>query len=194
MQFVSLLTITIILSIIIAVYAKKLNRSAAGYFMLSLLLTPLVTFIILLIVGKKEKIENAPKRISSNGRLIETADGGNYTVSIDGDDDWNSMKETLTRLYGSEGAVTEDETFVFEISNQEGSVRMNRLQAKAHLVFKNFSPDIFLSEFPPDDEGSGRHDEPDPVDTLERMSKLYENGYISKEEFEEKKRKLLQKI
>jgi uncharacterized membrane protein YdbT with pleckstrin-like domain len=42
--------------------------------------------------------------------------------------------------------------------------------------------------------GSGREAEPDPTEHLERLARLYADGYLTEEEFEAKKQKLLEEI
>jgi len=44
----------LVLSFIIAIAAKKRGRSFGGYLVLSLLLSPLITGIIVLLLGQKE--------------------------------------------------------------------------------------------------------------------------------------------
>ena len=46
------ITISIILYVLVAVMAKKRNRSVIGWVLLSLLATPVITIIILLVIGK----------------------------------------------------------------------------------------------------------------------------------------------
>ena len=46
------ITISIILYVLVAVMAKKRNRSVIGWVRLSLLATPVITIIILLVIGK----------------------------------------------------------------------------------------------------------------------------------------------
>lgn len=48
------ITVSIILYVLVAVMAKKRNRSVIGWVLLSLLATPVITIIILLVIGKDE--------------------------------------------------------------------------------------------------------------------------------------------
>ena len=45
---------TILFSIFAGIYANKKNRSGIGYFILSLFISPIITFIIIAIAGEKD--------------------------------------------------------------------------------------------------------------------------------------------
>jgi hypothetical protein len=58
-----LLILWLILAVVVAIWAYKMGRSAVGYFFLSLLLSPVIAGVILLVSGRKvgEKYKKCPE-------------------------------------------------------------------------------------------------------------------------------------
>lgn len=46
----------IVLSLLVGYYSNKLGRSFIGYFVLSVFISPLIVFILLLTIGKKKSM------------------------------------------------------------------------------------------------------------------------------------------
>lgn len=94
----------IILCILVGFYAKKNGRHGFGYFILSVLLSPLVGFIILLIIGDTQ--ENKKKKIRENIKLQNEVKG-----SLDKKISSSDRIERLSQLSNllEKGLITREE-------------------------------------------------------------------------------------
>ena len=72
MDLLGLVVAWLLLSMAAGMYAKRINRSATGWALFSLLLSPLLAFVFLLVLGAKEsdKIDRVPCPFCSEAVLI----------------------------------------------------------------------------------------------------------------------------
>jgi hypothetical protein len=161
-------------------YASKLNRNALGYFILSIFLSPLITFIFLLIAGENK---NNQKKASLESKKIYQR----YRTEVQLDYDKALIKALKFyenyNLYPSQYNTDDDYEKVFKNDNDQSfvikKVNGNVIIESSNLpVFQDINNEII---------------EPKKtnVDDLVKISELFEKGLLTKEEFEAQKTKLL---
>lgn len=166
------------LAILCGVYAGKLNRSGFGYFLLACVLSPIVGFIALLVLGNNISIESLKEDKKVYSR---------YRVEVDLNYD-DALKKALNfydeyNLSPSEYNTDDDYEKKFKNDNDE------------YFVIKKVNDNVIIEscnlpkfqDFKPTSQESKKSN----IDDLVKISELYEKGLLNKEEFEAQKTKLL---
>ena len=177
--------------VLVGMYANKLHRNPFGYGLLAAIISPLLAFLLLLVLGEA-KDDGAVSESYDDNILITKVDDKNFIARIKGDDDWNYLKGFLKTNYLNIGELTSDGRFDFEISNGQQMVGMNRDHGKVKILFYGVDSSTFQKKFFTGKSDNISHS--DPLETLEKISSLHKKGLITKEEFEEKKKQLLERI
>ena len=183
--------IWVILSILVGVLANAKNRSFIGYTIISLLLSPLVGLIIVLIrilvVGEpkpKESIATVSK--SQNNKTINRSyKNETYFINIENytEDDFKIAKEKLIEQYQSEGykkiTIDTDEHWSLRPENESRGyiqiVLKNNIM-KIEIYNVKSEPSIFKEQL------NSIQDE-NKTDKLLELSRMLNKGLITEEEF-----------
>lgn len=185
--------IWITLSILIGYLGRKKNIGFAGGLILSLLLSPLIGLIIVLVSG--EPTDKQSKAIS---RFVYWGDNsykaGKYGDAID-----NYLK--VTEMPGNSPNTHFKLAKIYAIQ-ENTDLAMKHLNSAFEQGFKSFSSlqDSDLSYLRNQEEykqfvGNGyklrNYNELEKIDALEKLARLHKEGVISDDEFNDKKSKLL---
>lgn len=215
----------LIFAILVAVYANGKGKSGFLYFILSVILSPLIGFLIAVISGDNEDglVEQGIKRKCPNcGELIRTEakickfcnskiideitetsiqeDGDDFKISFQIKDE-NSWKNTKTKLWAfykkhNIDKIISDHEKSWFIKGKEGIEGYVKATLSGNIItiesFKLLKPDTSII----DSETKQKHEEKisqvgNSTDRLIELGKLFEKELISKEEFEEEKKKIL---
>lgn len=166
-------TIWIALAVLCGVLASKKNRSFFGYFLLSIVLSPLVGFIAVMVMGNKDQVEDENAK---NSETIEFEDI-----------DYTELLNKLLEFYKE-----------FELQKSDGygnGADVYRNEKNAYFYIRQQGPKVILQTFrlPKYEE---KKEEPvkeytSNIGDLTKLAELYEKGHLTKEEFEAQKAKLL---
>lgn len=163
----------VILSILCGMYASKLNRSGFGYFVLACLLSPVIGFIALLILG-----DNTINEKTNNEKTNKR-----YKTEIHSDYD-NVLEKALNfydefNLKPSEHNTDDDYDKKFK--NEYGEYfEINKVNDIVILETCNLPK---FKDTKPKNKSN--------IDDLTKLAELLEKGLLTKEEFETQKAKIL---
>ncbi len=214
-----------IFAILVGVYAGGKGKSSFLYFILSVILSPLIGFLIALVSGDDEDglVKQGKKRKCPNcGELIRTeakicsfcnskieevitetsiqADGDDFKISfpIKDENSWVNTKTKLWAFYKKHNInnIISDNEKSWFIKGEEGIEGYVKATLNDNIItiesFKLLKPDTSLI----DAETKQKYKEKisqtgNSTDRLIELGKLFEKELISKEEFEEEKKKIL---
>lgn len=185
-----------ILCVLVGILANKNNRSGILYFLISLILTPLVGLIIVLILGvpdKKSKTVSYNTTISDDGKIKQVSKTTKKLVLLKNNLTLNlsDIKEIIKRNYdGSFRAVVSiDNENLFSMRSTAGEFESNYIQIENKE--DRYIIEAFNIEIPKELEVSGEKiNSSNNIDKLIEISKMLEKGLITQEEFEEHKKNL----
>lgn len=207
----------LVLSILVAVFANNRGRSGILYFIISVILSPLLGFLIALISGDatKKKCFNCGQKIDISAKvcpfcrvdmnssssakkdskitkvnnslkqLILNKESTSYTM----DDLKRIVTENYDEKYRAEISVDNDSTF--SIKGRAGEFPVNYIQIESkenEFVIQAYNiniPSELTTKKEPMNENSNSNIL--KVDKIIELAKLYKEGLLTKEEFEEQK-------
>ena len=216
----------LILAILVGIYANGKGKSGFLYFILSVILSPLVGFLIALVSGEDEDVlvEQGKKRKCPNcGELIRPEakicsfcnskienvitktsiqeDGDDFKISflIKDDNSWVNIKTKLWAFYKKHNIdnIISDNKKSWFIKGEEGIEGYVKATLTDNIItiesFKLLKPDTSII----DDETKQKDKEnisqmSNSTDKLIELGKLFEKELITKEEFENEKKKILE--
>lgn len=165
--------IWVVLAILCGVLASKKNRSFLGYFLLSIVLSPLIGFIAILVMGDKKEAQDEN---TSNSDTIEFEDA-----------EYIELLNKLLLFYKE-----------FELKKSDGYSNESdvyRNEKDAYFYLRKQGSKIILQTYklPKYEE---KKNEPfikstSNISDLTKLVELYEKNFLTKEEFEAQKAKLL---
>lgn len=203
----------VIFSIIVAVLANSRGKNAILYFFISIIITPILGLIIVLVSEDKTK-----KKCSNCGQMIDISakvcpfchnDKDSRIIRIDNSKaklildkksttyTMNDLKRIAIDNYDEKykAKISVDNDSVFSIGGSAGEYGLNYLRIEsneneflieAHNM--NISPEFEANKVVTNEVNNSNNDN---IDKLIELGKLYKEGLLSKEEFEEQKRLLL---
>lgn len=206
----------LVLSILVAVFANNRGKSGILYFILAVLLSPLLGFLIALIAGDstKQKCFNCGQKIDISAKVCPFCKADmNASISAKKDTKITKINESLSKLvldketitytmndlkrivtenydekYRPEISVDNDSTF--SIKGRAGEFALNYIQIESkenEFVIQAYNM-IIPSElevkkvFTKENINSSNN-----TDKLIELGKMYKDGLLTKEEFEEQK-------
>ncbi len=208
-----------VLSILVAVFANNRGKSGVLYFILSVILSPLISFLIALIAGdsSKKKCFNCGQKIDISAKVCPFCKVDmNTSINTKKDSKITKVNESLSKLvldkestsytmndlkkivtenydekYRAEVSVDNDSTF--SIKGRAGEFALNYIQIESkenEFVIQAYNMDI-PSELETKKEvnktQANNSSDTSSVDKLIELGKLYKEGLLTKEEFEEQK-------
>lgn len=205
----------LVLSILVAIFANNRGKSGALYFLLSVLLSPLLGFLIALVSGdnSKMKCSNCGQKIDINAKVCPfcnekmTFSVDNKRSSIQKINDsisklvlnkeltsytFEDLKNIAINNYEEKyrGEVSVNNDYLFSIKGKAGEFGVNYLQIESKedkFVIEAYNNIDLLSKFEIKEENKIIKSESTNVDKLIELGKLYKDGLLTKEEFEEQK-------
>jgi len=215
----------LVLAILVGVYANGKGKSGFLYFILSVILSPLIGFVIAVVSGDNENelIKQGKKRKCPNcGELIRTEakickfcnskiidentetliqeDGDDFKISfqIKDENSWKNIKTKLWAFYEKHNInnIISDNEKSWFIKGKEGIEGYVKATLTDNIItiesFKLLKPDTSII----DGETKQKYEEKisqmgNSTDKLIELGKLFEKELITKEEFEEEKKKIL---
>ncbi|QHG91422.1 zinc ribbon domain-containing protein [Sulfurimonas sp. CVO] len=215
----------LILAILVGVYAKGKGKSGFLYFILSVILSPLVGFLIAIISGDNEEelVEQGKKRKCSNcGELIrpeakvckfcnseiidgiiktttqEDNDKFKISFQIKNENSWNNIKTKLFAYYKKQNIenIISEKEMSWMLGGNEGVKGYIQATLNEDIIiiesFKLPKPDIeIINSETKQKEEEKTVQKNNSTDKLIELGKLLEKELITKEEFEEEKKKIL---
>ena len=205
------------LCILVSVYASGRGKSGLLYFFISLILSPLLGFIIALIVdddtkrtcpncGEKINIQaiecpHCSKEfkkldIDSSNELIKNISDTTSQLIIAKDDSNISLEEikqivknSYDEKYRAKITKDTDRLFMIKSDNEQGKTYIQIEIKDDKYIITAFNTDIPTSLEP--QKTIIHQNNLDTTDKLLELPKLHEKGLLTKGEFEEQKRKIL---
>lgn len=202
----------LLLSVLVAVFANNRGKSGILYFVLSVILSPLISFLIALIAGdsSKKKCFNCGQSIhisanvcpfckvdmnKTNSRIIKVNESLSKLV-LDKESTFYTMndlrkivKENYDEKYRPEISVDNDSTF--SIKGRAGEFALNYIQIESkenEFVIQAYNM-IIPSELETKQSATNENSNSNflKVDKIIELAKLHKEGLLTKEEFEEQK-------
>ena len=198
--------IWLILSILVAVYANGKGKSGVLYFFISILLSPLLGFLIVLISGDstKKKCDKCGQKIDISAKVCpfcstkmdfvsneysenKTEKGFNYKLSITEKVTFDIVKRKTLEFYKEFSLTTkndnEDTLFMKnDVNNSYVEIKNMETYIKC-TVYNTVEPKFIKALYFENDENNINTN----TDKLIELGKLYKDGLLTREEFEEQK-------
>ncbi len=203
-----LVLIWFVLSILVGVFANNRGKSGILYFLLSIILSPLLSFLIVLVAGdnSKKKCSNCGQKIDINAKVCpfcntkmdfvsneysenKTEKGFNYKLSITEKVTFDTVKKKTLEFYKELSLSTkidnEDTLFIKnDVNNSYVEIKNMETYIK-YTVYNTVEPKFIKALYLENDENniiSSMN-----TDKLIELGKLYKDGLLTREEFEEQK-------
>jgi hypothetical protein len=173
-----MILIALCLSAFVGIFASKYNRNGFLWFLLSLFISPILSVVILLIVGKndREEIEeNLEKLKKAHQDFLELCDTNKEAVESN-----PFLKRTYNELSSLE-VTYETKLTVEEIEKSTNMLLMEVTRLENQSTTK-------------DSQNNTSDNDEDAFKNIEKLQKLLDIGAITESEFTEKKQKLLEQI
>ena len=198
----------IVLSILVAVFANSRGKSGILYFFISILLSPLLGFLIVLVSGDstKKKCDKCGQKIDVSAKICpfcnteinfesneykenKTEKGFNYKLSITEKVTFDTVKKKTLEFYKELSLSTkidnEDTLFMKnDVNNSYVEIKNMETYIK-YTVYNTVEPKFIKALYLENDENniiSSMN-----TDKLIELGKLYKDGLLTREEFEEQK-------
>lgn len=194
----------IVLCILVGILAKKKKRSSFAYFLISMILSPVIGLIIVLIIGEKETPDKKQKRIiiedkdevDNTRRLVKTHDNDIYRFVVKNkkNNDFEEMKELILNQYKKNGYtnVSRNEDTYWKINSIYREDSYIQIKVSGHNIIMEAH---HVVEEPAFNIEEVRKTEPsnkmDSSTKLVELSRLLEKGLLTEEEFMSEKEKIL---
>ncbi len=154
-------------SIVVWVMAANRNRSGVGWFLLSLIISPIISILLLLVFGKLATEEEIKEVDDVKADFIQL-----YCEN----EDFASKNPNFKRLFE-------------DVSNNKDGITIAQLKDAINIIATEAaSAKKSVSDMDVSDE------EMDNLSKIEKLASLKEKGLITDAEFEEKRKKLLASI
>lgn len=145
---------------------------------------------------KKEKINDVQDNLFEE---IKTEKGFNYKLPITDEVNFLSVKNKILEFYKelnfNDVKTDEGDSFFIKNSSGNGYVELKSIDTYLKLAVYNTSRPIFIDEiYKEKEEVSSSNNQTSEIDKLIELSKMLEKGLITKEEFEEHKKVLGNKV
>ena len=203
-----LVLIWFVLSILVGVFANNRGKSGILYFLLSIILSPLLSFLIVLVAGdnSKKKCSNCGQKIDISAKVCpfystkmdfvsneysenKTEKGFNYKLSITEKVTFDTVKKKTLEFYKEFSLTTkndnEDTLFIKnDVNNSYVEIKNMETYIK-YTVYNTVEPKFIKALYLENDENniiSSMN-----TDKLIELGKLYKDGLLTREEFEEQK-------
>jgi hypothetical protein len=151
-------------SIIIWVMANNRNRSGLGWFLLSLIISPLLSALLLLVIGKHTTEDEMKELESVKNDFIQL-----YCEN----EDFASKNPNFKRIFR-------------EVSSDSSEFKIDQIKDAINIIATEASSSKSETENP--------DEQLDSIDKIEKLAVLKEKGFINEHEFEDKKQKILATI
>ena len=200
----------LILSILVGVYANSKGKSGILYFFISITLSPLLGFIIALVSGDatKKKCSNCGQEIDINAKVCPFCNNSfskNTNVIKQLDKNTNrlvlnkektsykmeDLKRIVSENYNEDFRAKEtlNTNHLYTLKGTAGEYPENYIQIQSKE--NDFVIDAYNTTIPKELENNvvkdNRNKSSNNVDRLIELGKLYKDGILTKEEFEEQK-------
>ena len=206
----------IILSILVAVFANSRGKSGILYFFICILLSPLLGFLIVLFSGDstKKKCDKCGQKIDISAKVCpfcntkissasneynenKTEKGFNYKLSITEKVTFDIVKQKTLEFYKEFSFVVEnDDEYTFFIKNKldNSYIEIKNMETyMKYTVYNTVEPEFIKSLYIENDEKIDNISGVNNTDKLIELGKLYKDGLLTREEFEEQKNLLIKK-
>lgn len=206
----------IILSILVAVFANSRGKSGILYFFICTLLSPLLGFLIVLVSGDstKKKCDKCGQKIDISAKVCpfcntkissasneynenKTEKGFNYKLSITEKVTFDIVKQKTLEFYKEFSFVVEnDDEYAFLIKNKldNSYIEIKNMETyMKYTVYNTVEPEFIKSLYIENDEKIDNISGVNNTDKLIELGKLYKDGLLTREEFEEQKNLLIKK-
>ena len=206
----------IILSILVAVFANSRGKSGILYFLICILLSPLLGFLIVLFSGDstKKKCDKCGQKIDISAKVCpfcntkissasneynenKTEKGFNYKLSITEKVTFDIVKQKTLEFYKEFSFVVEnDDEYTFFIKNKldNSYIEIKNMETyMKYTVYNTVEPEFIKSLYIENDEKIDNISGVNNTDKLIELGKLYKDGLLTREEFEEQKNLLIKK-
>ena len=206
----------IILSILVAVFANSRGKSGILYFFICILLSPLLGFLIVLVSGDstKKKCDKCGQKIDISAKVCpfcntkissasneynenKTEKGFNYKLSITEKVTFDIVKQKTLEFYKEFSFVVEnDDEYTFFIKNKldNSYIEIKNMETyMKYTVYNTVEPEFIKSLYIENDEKIDNISGVNNTDKLIELGKLYKDGLLTREEFEEQKNLLIKK-
>ena len=200
----------IILSILVAVFANSRGKSGILYFFICILLSPLLGFLIVLFSGDstKKKCDKCGQKIDISAKVCpfcntkissasneynenKTEKGFNYKLSITEKVTFDIVKQKTLEFYKEFSFVVEnDDEYTFFIKNKldNSYIEIKNMETyMKYTVYNTVEPEFIKSLYIENDEKIDNISGVNNTDKLIELGKLYKDGLLTREEFEEQK-------
>lgn len=212
----------LVLSILVAVFANNRGKSGVLYFLLAVLLSPLLGFLIALISGDATKIKcfNCGQKIDISAKVCPFCkENMNISSSSKKDSKITKVNDSLSKLvldkeitaytmndlkrivtenydekYRAEVSVDNDSTF--SIKGRAGEFALNYIQIESkenEFVIQAYNMDIPLELEEKKVDIKENINSSNNTDKLIELGKMFKDGLLTREEFEEQKNSLNKK-
>ena len=195
--------IWLILSILVAVYANGKGKSGVLYFFISILLSPLLGFLIVLVSGDstKKKCDKCGQKIDISAKVCpfcstkmdfvsneysenKTEKGFNYKLSITEKVTFDIVKRKTLEFYKEFSLTTkndnEDTLFIKnDVNNSYVEIKNMETYIKC-TVYNTVEPKFIKALYFENDENNTNTN----TDKLIELGRLYKDGLLTREEFE----------
>lgn len=206
----------LVLSILVAVYANGRGKSGVLYFILAVLLSPLLGFLIALISGddSKKKCSNCGQNIDKSAKICPFCKADiNASSSTKKDTKITKINESLSKLvldketttytmndlkrivtenydekYRPEISVDNDSTF--SIKGRAGEFALNYIQIESkenEFIIQAYNMDIPSQLEIKKVDTKDNINSSNNTDKLIELGKMFKDGLLTREEFEEQK-------
>lgn len=212
----------LVLSILVAVYANSKGKSGVLYFLLAVILSPLLGFLIALISGDSTKKKcsncgqsidisakvcpfckvdmNSSTKVKENSKIMKVNDSLNKLV-LDKESTpytMNDLKKIVIDNYDEKyrAEVSVDNNSLFSIKGRAGEFGLNYIQIESkenEFVIQSYNmsiPSELEAKKVAIKENSNSNNN---TDKLIELGKMYKEGLLTREEFEEQKNLLNKK-
>ena len=213
----------LVLSILVAVYANGKGKSGVLYFILAVVLSPLLGFLIALISGDdtKKKCSNCGQNIDKSAKVCPYCSDSKVKTEKQNEEDSLKKENRIIKLNGSTSRlilekdltpyrlddlkkiiienydekyrpeISVDNDSTFSIKGRAGEFALNYIQIESkenEFVIQSYNM-IIPSELEAKEAAINENciSNISKVDKLIELGKLYKDGLLTKEEFEEQK-------
>lgn len=213
----------LVLSILVGVFANSRGRSGILYFFISIILSPLLGFLIALISGDATKMKcfncgqkidvsakvcpfckvdtNSSNSAKKDSKIIKVNESLSKLV-LDKETTkytMNDLKRMVTENYDEKyrAEISIDNDSIFSIKGRAGEFPINYIQIESkenEFVIQAYNMNI-PSEFETKQDTTNENSNSNilKVDKILELAKLHKEGLLTKEEFEEQKNLLNRK-